>query len=309
MHTGTAATFRRSPLEELIGNTPLIDLSRFSPRQGVRILAKAEWTNPGGSVKDRAARHIVRHAIDNGDLVPGMTLLDATSGNTGIAYAWLGAAIGFPVKLCISEGVSPERLRLLRAYGVELEFTDPAETTDGAIRRARELAADEPGRYYYADQYNNPNNVAAHIETTGPEIWRQTDGQVTHFIAGLGTTGTLIGTTRYLRSQNPDIRSIGIQPDAAFHGLEGLKHLDTAITPGIYRPDIIDEQVAVRTEDAYAGCRKLVREAGLLVGVSSGAAFQAAQRLAERLDDDATVVTLFPDSGDKYLSQDFWVSP
>ncbi len=299
------APFRTAPQEALIGNTPLLDLSQFAP-EGTKVLAKAEWHNPGGSIKDRAAHRIVTDAIQRGDLRPGVTLLDATSGNTGIAYAWLGAAKGFPVRLCISEGVSRERLAILRALGAQFEFTDPAETTDGAIRRARELAAEDPGRFYYADQYNNPSNPAAHEHTTGPEIWQQTGGNVTHFVAGLGTTGTLIGTGRYLRPKG--VQLVGIQPDQAFHGLEGLKHLDTAITPGIFDPTGVDQQLAVATEDAHAAVRRLAREAGLMVGISSGAAFIAALRVAES-NPGATIVTVFADSGDKYLTNPFWSQP
>ncbi len=299
------SAFRVAPQEGLIGNTPLLDLSNCAP-SGTRLLAKAEWRNPGGSIKDRPAHRIVQDAIARGDLRPGVTLLDATSGNTGIAYAWLGAAKGFPVRLCISEGVSPERLAILRALGAGLEFTDPAETTDGAIRRAQEMAREEPGRYYYADQYNNPSNPLAHETTTGPEIWNQTNGSVTHFVAGLGTTGTLVGSGRYLAPRGVDI--VGIQPDQAFHGLEGLKHLETAITPGIYDADGVHQHIPVSTEDAHAGVRQLARESGLLVGISSGAAFIASLRLAES-EPGATVVTLFADSGDKYLTNPLWSQP
>lgn len=306
--TGLLSPFRTAPQEALVGGTPVLDLSRFAPG-GVRLLAKAEWTNPGGSVKDRPALRIVNDAIGRGDLRPGVTLLDATSGNTGIAYAWLGAAKGFPVRLCISEGVSPERLAVLRALGAELEFTDPAETTDGAIRRARELAAEEPDRHWYADQYNNPSNPAAHEETTGPEVWAQTDGTVTHLVAGLGTTGTLVGAGRFLRRVSGSrVRLVGIQPDASLHGLEGLKHLPTAITPGIHDPSLVDETIEVRTEDAHDGCRRLAREAGLLVGLSSGAAFAASRVLADRVG-AGTIVTVFADAGDKYLSNPLWRRP
>lgn len=300
----TVAGFRTSPLEELVGNTPLLDLSSFAP-DGVRLLAKAEWHNPGGSVKDRAASRIVKDAIERGDLRPRRRLLDATSGNTGIAYAWLGAAKGFGVTLCISEGVSPARRKVLDALGAQIIWTDPAEATDGAIRKARELAGDEPEKYWYADQYNNASNVQAHIDTTGPEIWSQTDGTVTHFVAGLGTTGTLMGTTAALRQRDPHVRSVGVEPDQAFHGLEGLKHLPTAITPGIYDAGRVDDTLRVATEDAYRACHRLAREAGLLVGTSSGAAFHAALEVATAAG-DATIVTLFADSADKYLDTPAW---
>lgn len=288
-----------------MGNTPLLDMSHMFDAPEVRVLAKAEWHNPGGSVKDRPALRIVRDAIARGDLTPETTLLDATSGNTGIAYAWLGAAKGFRVKLCLSEAASPERKKILAAYGATLEYTDPQESSDGAIRRARELVDEDPDAYYYADQYGNPSNVRAHVETTGPEIWRQTEGTVTHFVAGLGTTGTLVGTSRFLRAKNGDVRIVGVEPDAPLHGLEGLKHLESAIVPPIFEPDAADRRTDVTTEDAYAWCRRVAREAGLLVGVSSGAALAACDRLVAGLD-EGVVVTVFPDAGDKYLSEGFW---
>ncbi len=299
---------RDSPLEDQVGNTPLLDLSHLAP-DGVRLLAKAEWANPGGSVKDRAALRIVRDAEARGDLHPGKRLLDATSGNTGIAYAWLGAARGFGVTLCISEGVSPARKRILEAFGAELIYTDPAEVTDGAIRRARELAQDRPERYWYADQYNNPSNILAHETTTGPEIWRQTHGTITHFVAGLGTTGTLTGTGRFLRRQNPAVQLVGVQPDQPFHGLEGLKHLATAIRPGIYDKTLVDSHLAVRTEDAYQACRDLARNAGTLVGISSGAAWHAALQTAHTAPPGSTIVTLFADHGERYLDGTPWRTP
>jgi cysteine synthase B len=302
-----ATTFRESPMEAMVGNTPLLDVTGTLGHGGVRVLAKAEWYNPGGSVKDRPALAIVRDAIDAGLLTPSRTLLDATSGNTGIAYAWLGAAKGFRVKLCISAGASPERKRILAAFGAELEFTDPQEASDGAIVRARHLVEKEPGRYFYADQYGNPSNVRAHATTTGPEIWRQTHGTVTHFVAGLGTTGTLVGTGHYLKSRSAAVRVVGVEPDAPLHGIEGLKHLETAMVPPIFDPAAADERVRVSTEDAYGWCRRLAREAGLLVGVSSGAAAAACQKLAADLD-TGTIVTLFPDAGDKYLSEGFWAA-
>lgn len=272
---------------------------------GVRVFAKAEWYNPGGSVKDRPALYIVRDAIGRGDLRPGTTLLDATSGNTGIAYAWLGAAKGFSVKLCLSEAASPERKKILGAYGAELEYTDPQEASDGAIRRARELVEEDPDAYYYADQYGNPSNVRAHVETTGPEVWRQTDGGVTHFVAGLGTTGTLVGTSRFLRSKDADVEIVGVEPDGPLHGLEGLKHLESAIVPPIFDAKSADRRLEVATEDAYSWCRRAADDHGLLVGVSSGAALAACERLVAELD-DGVIVTVFPDAGDKYLSEGFW---
>lgn len=297
--------FRVSPLENDVGNTPLLDVSHMFDTQSIKVLAKAEWHNPGGSVKDRPALYIVRDAIARGDLAPGKTLLDATSGNTGIAYAWLGAAKGFPVKLCLSEAASPERKRILRAYGAELEFTDPQEASDGAILRARELVEEDPDSYYYADQYGNPSNVRAHEETTGPEIWRQTDGAVTHFVAGLGTTGTLVGASRYLRTENAQVEVVGVEPEGPLHGLEGLKHLETAIVPPIFDASAATDRVNVATEDAYAWCRRMAREAGLLIGVSSGAALASCQDVVSSLD-EGVVVTVFPDAGDKYLSEAFW---
>lgn len=299
------AAFRSSPLEERVGNTPLLDVSHMFDAAGVRVLAKAEWHNPGGSVKDRPALRIVRDAIGRGDLTPETTLLDATSGNTGIAYAWLGAAKGFRVKLCLSEAASPERKKILTAYGAELEYTDPQEASDGAIRRARELVDEEPDAYYYADQYGNPSNVLAHMETTGPEVWAQTDGTLTHFVAGLGTTGTLVGTSHFLQSQDADVEVVGVEPDGPLHGLEGLKHLDSAIVPPIFEPDAADRRVDVATDDAYRWCRRAARDHGLLVGVSSGAALAACEDVVAGLD-DGVVVTVFPDAGDKYLSEGFW---
>ncbi len=297
--------FRTSPLESRVGNTPLLDLSHLVGRPGVELYAKAEWHNPGGSVKDRPALRIIQDAIARGDLRPGVSLLDATSGNTGIAYAWIGAAKGFPVTLTLSEGASPARKKILQAYGARLIYTDPAETTDGAIRRAHELVAENPNAFYYADQYSNPSNLAAHREGTGPEIWKQTAGRVTHFLAGLGTSGTLMGTGSFLRGAQPDIQLIGLQPDAPFHGLEGLKHMDTAIVPAIYEPTTIDRQITVPTETAYAQCRALARESGLLAGISGGAAVAAALDLAAELD-EGVIVTILPDSGERYLSEPFW---
>ncbi len=294
--------------EDLIGNTPLLRLDRVAAAHdlapGVHLLAKAEWTNPGGSVKDRAALHIVRTAEADGRLRPGMTLLDATSGNTGIAYAMLGAARGYAVKLALPENVSPERLAILRAYGAELILTDPLDGSDGAIREARRLAAADP-TVFYADQYNNPANWQAHYLTTAEEIWRQTGGAVTHFVAGLGTSGTFTGVTRRLRELNPDVTCYAAQPDSPFNGLEGWKHMATAIVPGIYDERLADGNLTVRTEAAHAMARFLARGEGLLVGVSAAAAVVAALQVATGLD-EGVVVTVLPDSGYKYLSERFW---
>jgi len=267
----------------------------------VKVFAKAEWFNPGGSVKDRPALSILRTALANGDLRDGKRLLDSTSGNMGISYATFGAVLGIPVTLAVPANASPERISILRALGAELILTDPTEGSDGAIRTARQLAAEKPGRYWYANQYDNPANWQAHYGSTGPEILCQTDERVTHFVAGLGTSGTLTGTGRYLREQLPNVKIIAFQPDASFHGLEGLKHMPTAIQPGIYDPSFADETRAVRTEEAHEMVLRLAREEGLFVGISSGAAAVAALRVAEELD-EGIVVTLFPDAGYKYLS-------
>ncbi len=294
-------------IEALIGNTPLVRLSRIASHlsEGVEVYAKAEWFNPGGSVKDRPALRIIRDAEQRGVLRPGVALLDSTSGNMGIAYAMLGTARGYQVKLVVPANASPERIATLRAYGVDLVLSDPAEGSDGAIRRVREIYEAEPDRYFYANQYNNPANWQAHYETTGPEIWAQTGGRVTHFVAGLGTTGTMMGVGRRLRELNPDIRLIAFQPDGPFHGLEGLKHLPTAIVPGIYDPGVPDQIIDLPTEEAHEMCRRLAREEGLLVGVSAGAAVAGALRVAESLA-DGVVVTILPDSASKYLSEAFW---
>lgn len=294
-------------LDALIGNTPLLRFPRLTAHlsPNVQLVAKAEWANPGGSVKDRPALNIIRQAERRGDLRPGLTLLDSTSGNMGIAYAMLGAARGYRIKLVIPANASLERLAMLRAYGVELELSDPAEGSDGAIRRVREIYASDPQRYYYADQYNNPDNWRAHYETTAVEIWEQTQGRVTHFVAGLGTSGTLMGAGRRLREYRPAIKLMALQPDSSFHGLEGLKHMPTAIKPGIYDERLIDAQIAVQTEEAHRMCRRLAREEGVLVGISAGAALAGALQVAEELE-RGTVVTLLPDSATKYLSQPFW---
>jgi cysteine synthase B len=270
----------------------------LSPR--VKVFAKAEWFNPGGSVKDRPALNILQTALANGDLGKGKRLLDSTSGNMGISYATFGAVWNSIIQ-SLPANASPERISILRAFGAELILTDPTEGSDGAIRTARQLAAEKPEHYWYANQYDNPSNWQAHYKSTGPEILCQTDERITHFVAGLGTSGTLTGTGKYLREQVPSVKVIAFQPDASFHGLEGLKHMPTAIKPGIYDPAFADETRAVRTEDAHKMVLRLAREEGLFVGISSGAAAIAALRVAEELE-EGVVVTLFPDAGYKYLS-------
>lgn len=293
-------------LEALVGNTPLLALRRLAKLPpGVQLYAKAEWFNPGGSVKDRPAVHILRKALSEGLLQGGKRLLDSTSGNMGIAYATFGAALEVPVTLAIPANASQERLKILRALGAELVLTDPLEGSDGAIQVARRMAAEQPDRYFYADQYDNPANWQSHYLTTGPEILQQTAGRVTHFVAGLGTTGTLTGVARCLREYNTGIRIIAVQPDAPFHGLEGLKHMPTAIQPGFYDPDLPDRILEVTTEEAYEMTLLLARREGLFVGVSSGAAAVAALRIARELE-HGLVVTVFPDAGYKYLSEKLW---
>lgn len=293
-------------LLRLVGRTPLVRLRRIArDLEGVELYAKAEWYNPGGSVKDRAGLNIIEEAERSGQLTPDKIILDSTSGNTGIAYAWIGRVKGYRVKLVVPANVTPERKRILRAFGVELVFTDPREGSDGAIREVRRLYRQNPDLYFYADQYNNPANWRAHYLTTAPEIFEQTEGRITHFVAGLGTSGTFVGTGRRLRELNPSIRLISVQPDSPFHGLEGLKHMPTAIVPGIYDPSLADENLTVTTEEAQEMVRRLAREEGLLVGVSSGAAAAAALAVARRVR-SGVIVTLFPDSGDKYLSERFW---
>jgi S-sulfo-L-cysteine synthase (O-acetyl-L-serine-dependent) len=292
-----------------IGNTPLLRLTSVAREYpSVQILGKAEWYNPGGSVKDRAAACIVAEARRCGQLAPGKTLLDSTSGNTGIAYAMLGAVLGFPVTLCVPENVSPERKRILQAYGANIIYTDPGEGSDGAIKVVRKLAQDQPDLYFYADQYSNDANWRAHYQTTANEIWRQTEGQITHFVSMLGTTGTFVGATRRLKELNPQVRCISLQPDSPFHGIEGAKHLPTAIVPHIYDASLADENLEVSTEDAHAMARRLAREEGLLVGISAAAAVVGCLRIAARLpqEERATIVTILCDSADKYLSERFW---
>jgi len=292
-----------------IGNTPLLPLDTLTrDLPTVELLGKAEWHNPGGSVKDRTAASIVAEARRSGKLAPGKILLDSTSGNTGIAYAMLGAALGFPVTLCVPENVSPERKRILQAYGANIIYTDPAEGSDGAIKLARQYAERHPDLYFYADQYSNDANWRAHYETTANEIWQQAEGRITHFVAMLGTTGTFVGATRRLKELNPNIRCISLQPDSAFHGIEGAKHLPSAIVPRIYDSSLADQNLEIVTEDAHAMARRLAREQGLLVGVSSAAALVGSLQIAERLkiNQRATIVTILCDSGEKYLSERFW---
>lgn len=303
-------------LLERIGNTPLIRLERITAHlPGIQVLGKVEWVNPGGSVKDRAASGIVAEAQRKRLLGPasgknkGKHLLDATSGNTGIAYAMLGAAMGFPVTLCVPANVSLERKRILAAYGANVIWTDPADGSDGAIRKARALAASEPEKYYYADQYGNDANWRAHYYGTANEIWEQTEGQITHFVAGLGTSGTFVGTTRRLKELNPAIQCISMQPDSPFHGLEGLKHMETAIVPPIYDAGLADRNMEMETEAAYAMAKQLGRTEGLLVGVSAAAAVATCLRIAEEeaaQGREAVIVTILCDAADKYLSERFW---
>jgi len=294
-------TSPRAAVWSLIGNTPLVRLARLEPHPGVEIHAKLESRNPGGSVKDRAAASMILDGLRRGALRPGLTLLDATSGNTGIAYAMLGAALGYPVKLCVPSSVSEERKRLLHVYGAEVLWTSPMEGSDGAIHLAQQLHAEEPDLYFYPDQYNNPANWRAHYETTGPELLQQTGGAITHFVAGLGTSGTFVGTGRRLREARPGIRLISVQPDSPLHGLEGLKHMDTAIVPGIYDASLADEDVRVDTEAAWAMLRRVAREEGLFVGVSGAAALVAAVGVAERVE-RGVVAAVIPDGGERYLS-------
>jgi S-sulfo-L-cysteine synthase (O-acetyl-L-serine-dependent) len=308
--TTTSQTHLGISLIERIGNTPLLRLDRLTAHlPGIQLLGKAEWVNPGGSVKDRAASAIVLDAQRKGQLTPGKALLDATSGNTGIAYAMLGSAQGFPVVLCMPSNVSPERKNILAAYGAQIVWTDPADGSDGAIRMARKLAAEQPEKYFYADQYGNDNNWLAHYHGTANEIWEQTEGRVTHFVAGLGTSGTFMGTTRRLRELNPAIQCISMQPDSPFNGLEGLKHMATAIVPPIYDPALADRNLEMPTERAYIMAKRLGKTQGLLVGVSAAAAVAASLDIAEeeaRAGREAVIVTILSDSADKYLSERFW---
>jgi len=308
--SGLGETLGHSLIER-IGNTPLLRLDALTADlPGVALLGKAEWYNPGGSVKDRAAGNIVAEAQRSGQLHAGKILLDATSGNTGIAYAMLGAAEGFPVTLCMPENVSRERKQILHGYGANILYTDPADGSDGAIRMARELAAKHPDQYFYADQYSNDANWKAHYHGTANEIWQQTQGRLTHFVAMLGTSGTFVGTTRRLKELNPAVKCISLQPDSSFHGIEGAKHMASAIVPKIYDATLADQNLEISTEDAYAMARKLSRGAGLLVGISAAAAVVGSLKVARELQlkkgQEAVIVTILCDSGDKYLSERFW---
>jgi cysteine synthase B len=295
-----------SSVLDLIGRTPLVRLRRFERESpGVELYAKAEWQNPGGSVKDRAAARMILDGEACGKLRPGLTIVDATSGNTGIAYAMVGAARGYQVKLFLPENASPERKLILKAFGAELVLTNPLEGTDGAIREVRRVVAEQPERYFYPDQYSNESNWRAHFDTTGPEIIEQTGGRITHFVAGLGTSGTFVGTGRALRQFNPTVRLVSFQPNSPFHGLEGLKHMESALVPAIYDPTLADEDVRVTTEEAHRTVRRLAREEGLLVGISSGAALAVALNVARRIE-SGVLVTVFPDGAEKYLSETFW---
>src|SRR6266404_2898490 len=294
---------------ERVGSTPLLRLERIArDLPNIQLLGKAEWLNPGGSVKDRAASSIVSEGRRSGRFSPGKTLLDSTSGNTGIAYAMIGAAEGFPVTLCMPENVSVERKRILFAYAANIISTDPGDGSDGAIRAARELYAREPEKYFYADQYSNDANWQAHYHGTANEIWQQTEGRITHFVSMMGTSGTFMGTARRLKELNAEIRCISLQPDSPFHGIEGAKHMASAIVPKIYDASLADEDLGIATEDAYATAIRAAREEGLLIGISAGSAIAGCLQVAHKLpkDQEAVFVTILPDSGDKYLSERFW---
>ena len=293
---------------DLIGNTPLMKINNITHGlpSGIKIYAKLEGMNPGGSVKDRPAWRMVQEGIKTGKLRAGKTILDSTSGNTGIALAMIGSVLRFPVELVMPANVSAERKQIINAYGAKVTYSDPMEGSDGAIRLCREILQSDPEKYFKPDQYFNPMNPQAHYENTGPEIYRQTNGTVTHFVAGIGTGGTIMGTGRYLKEINPRIQVIAVEPDDALHGLEGLKHMATSIVPGIYHEEELDEKMPVSTEDAYSMVYRLSQEEGLLVGQSSGAALFAAIKLARKLR-SGTIVTIFPDFGDKYLTTNLWV--
>lgn len=294
-----------------VGNTPLLDVSFAFPELGrkVRVLGKAEWHNPGGSVKDRAGWYIFRDAIESGRLTKDKILLDSSSGNTGIAYGWIGARLGYKVTLAVPGSIAKHRRAILEAYGVELLFTDPLEGSDGAIREVRLMLKAEPGRYFYADQYSNPMTWRAHYETTAPEIFAQTEGRVSHFVAGLGTSGTFVGAGRRLRELKPDVRLVSMEPDGPMHGLEGLKHMESSIVPAIYDEAVADSKMAVSTDEAQDAARVLARRGGILLGPSGGANLAAAVRLGRDLAEqgrEAAIVTIFPDGGERYLGERFW---
>jgi S-sulfo-L-cysteine synthase (O-acetyl-L-serine-dependent) len=304
-----AAALPGKSLLECIGNTPLLRLDRIGKAfPNVDFCAKAEWFNPGGSVKDRPALSMIQAGLKSGALIPGKTIIDATSGNTGIAYAMIGAALGYPVKLCLPDSASHERKRILAAFGAELVMTPGDEATDGAIRKVHEIVAADPQKYFYPDQYSNSANWQAHYHGTANEIWHQTEGRITHFVAGLGTSGTFVGTTRRLRELNPKIRCISLQPDGPFHGLEGWKHMETALVPSIYDAALADENLEVSTEDSYKLVKRIAREEGLLVSPSAAAALAGCFKVAKSIprDQQAVIVTVFADSASKYLSERFW---
>ena len=304
-----AAALPGKSLLECIGNTPLLRLERIGEDfPNVDFCAKAEWFNPGGSVKDRPALGMIQAGLKSGALIPGKTIIDATSGNTGIAYAMIGAALGYPVKLCLPDSASHERKRILAAFGAELVMTPGDEATDGAIRKVHEIVAADPKKYFYPDQYSNPANWEAHYHGTANEIWNQTEGRITHFVAGLGTSGTFVGTTRRLRELNPKIHCISLQPDGPFHGLEGWKHMETALVPSIYDDKLADENLEVSTEDSYKLVKRIAREEGLLVSPSAAAALAGCFKVAKSVprDQHAVIVTVFADSASKYLSERFW---
>jgi cysteine synthase B len=298
---------RESGILRQVGNTPLLRICSMAKElaPSVALYTKAEWFNPGGSVKDRPALRIIQEAERSGALTPDKIIIDSTSGNTGIAYAMIGAGKGYRVTLVMPENVSEERKRIVRAYGAELILTDPLEGSDGALREVQCLVEENPAKYFYANQYNNDANWRAHYETTGPEIWRQTHGQVTHFVAGIGTSGTLMGTGRYLKERNPDVQIVAVEPADEMQVIEGLKFMETAIVPGIYDPTLPDRHLYVSADDAYAAVRRLAQREGMFVGFSSGAALHAALQVAGDLE-EGVVVTLFPDGGNKYLSLNLW---
>ncbi|MDO8127249.1 MAG: cysteine synthase family protein [Candidatus Brocadiales bacterium] len=304
--TYTGAPVLEASILQSIGNTPIIRLNMIGRvSKGVSIYAKAEWFNPGGSVKDRPALRIVEDGEKSGSLKKDKIIIDSTSGNTGIAYAMIGAVKGYTVTLVMPSNISEERKAIVNSYGASIVYTDPLKGSDGAILEVQKIVKENPDKYFFADQYNNPSNPRAHYDTTGVEVWEQTEGEVTHFVAGLGTTGTLMGTGRRLKEFNPDIELIAVEPSTPIHGLEGLKHIETAITPGIYDPKLPDRKIAVDTEDAYKMVKELGQKEGLLVGYSAGAAMKAALEVAKGLK-SGVVVVIFPDSGKNYLSTSFW---